>query len=246
MRDVLVLGYHAVSQRWNAALSVTPEALEAQLTTLVARGWKGATFTEAVLRPPHPRTLAVTFDDGYLSVLEAAQEILGGLGLIGTVFVPTAFMDQRQTLHWPGVQQWEDTPYAHELQSMNWDDLRSLAALGWEVGSHTLTHPRLTHLDPQAAHVQLLESRLECSDRMGRPCTSLAYPYGDTDARIVDAAGRAGYLAAAALSRSLAARGHLRWPRLGVYHRDRGWRFRLKVNTGTRWIRASRLWPAQG
>jgi peptidoglycan/xylan/chitin deacetylase (PgdA/CDA1 family) len=189
--------------------------------------------------------LAVTFDDGYLSVLEQALPILARLDLPGTIFVPTSLMDQRQPLRWPGVDHWAATPYAHELQGMNWDDLRSLADDGWEIGSHTRTHPRLTELDQQAADRQLLESRLECSERLGRPCTSLAYPYGDTDGRITDAAGRAGYLAAAGLSSSLAARGPLRWPRVGIYHRDHGWRFRLKANTAVRRLRATRLWSTR-
>jgi peptidoglycan/xylan/chitin deacetylase (PgdA/CDA1 family) len=64
MSDVLVLCYHAVSVRWPAELSVTPERLEEQLRLLVRRGFKGATFHQAVIAPPAPRTLAVTFDDG--------------------------------------------------------------------------------------------------------------------------------------------------------------------------------------
>lgn len=244
MSDVLVLCYHAVSQRWNAALSVTPEAFEAQLRMLLARGWRGATFTEAVLRPPHRRTVAITFDDGYTSVLEHAEPILERLELPATIFVPTAFMDHRKPLLWEGTAQWEGTPYAGELQGMDWDDLRSLAALGWEIGSHTRTHPRLTQLDEAEANAQLSESRVECSEQIGSQCTSLAYPYGDADPRVAEAAARAGYVAAAGLSSSLARHGPLRWPRVGIYHGDHGWRFRLKVNPAMRRVRATRLWPA--
>ncbi len=240
----MVLCYHAVSPRWSAPLSVTPETLETQLSMLVGRGWQGATFTEAVLRPPHKRTLAVTFDDGFLSVLEQAHPILERLGIPATIFVPTGFMDRRQTLSWPGIEQWVQTPYAHELQGMSWDDLRSLSELGWEIGSHTRTHARLTQLDDEGASAELVESRNECSERIGRQCTSLAYPYGDADGRVAQAAESAGYVAAGGLSSSLVEHGPLRWPRVGIYNGDRGWRFRLKVNPAMRWIRATPLWPA--
>ncbi len=238
-----MLCYHAVSPKWDAALSVTPEVLEAQLTELVSRGWRGSSFTDAVLRPPHARTLAVTFDDAFLSVLELARPILTKLELPATVFVPTAFMSRRQPLLWPGVDRWASTPSAGELKGMDWDDLRSLIDLGWEIGAHTCTHPRLTKLDDQAARTELEQSRLQCEEHLAQPCRSVAYPYGDVDPRIANTAAAAGYVAAASLSSSLAQGGPLRWPRVGIYHDDSLWRFRLKANVVMRRLRASRLWP---
>jgi peptidoglycan/xylan/chitin deacetylase (PgdA/CDA1 family) len=244
--DVLVLCYHAVSPTWPAALSVTPEAFSRQLRSLTRRGWRGATFQEAVLRPQWPRTLAVTFDDAFLSVLECAHPILSELGLPGTVFAPTSFLEQRQALSWPGIDHWSRTQSSAELQGMSWDDLARLAADGWEIGSHTRTHPRLTQLDDTALQAELVQSRQECEQRLGRPCASVAYPYGDVDARVAAHANRAGYRCGACLSSNLGPLGLHRWPRVGVYHDDLPWRFALKVNPLFRHARASRLWPAHG
>lgn len=243
MADVLVLSYHAVSPTWPAPLSVTPEALASQLTTLVRRGWRGATFRDAVLNPPSRRTVAVTFDDAFLSVLELAYPIMAELDIPGTVFVPTAFADQRQPLEWAGIDHWLRTPDASELQCMNWDDLSRLVAGGWEIGSHTMTHPRLTQLDDKGLERELGESRRECAARIGRPCDSVAYPYGDVDARVATRAAAAGYVCGAALSSSLVPLGAYRWPRVGIYHGDAAWRFALKVSVPIRRARASRLWP---
>ncbi len=44
-------------------------------------------------RRPDPRAVAVTFDDGYAGVHEQAFPIMAELGLPGTVFVATAFLD---------------------------------------------------------------------------------------------------------------------------------------------------------
>jgi len=144
----------------------------------------------------------VTFDDGFLSVLERAEPILTQLGLPATVFVATAFMDRRQPLLWPGIDRWADTDFAAELEGMNWNDLRFLAARGWEIGSHTRTHPRLPHLDDGAARFELERSRIECYEQVGQRCTALAYPYGHVDQRILDLAGQVGYSAAGGLSNS--------------------------------------------
>ena len=64
----------------------------------------------------------------------------------------------------------------------------------------------------------------------GRPCESIAYPYGDHDDRVVEAARRAGYVAAGTLPSRLDERGPLRFPRVGVYYGDDERRFRLKVS----------------
>jgi peptidoglycan/xylan/chitin deacetylase (PgdA/CDA1 family) len=244
MNDVLVLCYHAVSPGWTADISVAPAALEAQLSTLVRAGWRGATFHDAVTGPAWRRTVAVTFDDAFLSVLEHAYPVLSKLGLPATVFAPTAFIsDERGRLEWPGIDLWSDTPSAPELDGMSWDDLRFLAAQGWEIGSHTRTHPHLTGLGDEDLDQELVGSRRECEANLGTPCRTLAYPYGDVDPRIAEATAAAGYTAAAALSSSLRQNGMHRWPRVGVYQGDAMWRFRLKVDHTVRRIRASRVWP---
>lgn len=243
-QDVIVLCYHAVSPSWDAAISVTPAALESQLTALVRGGWRGTTFRNAVLSPPWRRTLAVTFDDAFLSVLEFAHPILAKLHLPATVFAPTSFLsDDRRRLEWPGIDEWVGTPDEPELDCMSWRDLRFLAGSGWEIGSHSRTHRRLTQLDDDELRTELEESRKECTARVGIPCDTFAYPYGDVDPRVARMTAAAGYRAAAALSSSLQPNGLHRWPRIGIYHEDQAWRFRLKVDPTMRWIRTTRVWP---
>jgi peptidoglycan/xylan/chitin deacetylase (PgdA/CDA1 family) len=242
--DVLVLCYHAVSPTWTATFSVTPDTLERQLSLLVRRGWKGATFTDAVLDPPAAKTLAVTFDDGFGSVFERAEPILSALGLPATVFVPTAFMSNPRQLRWEGIEAWQGSADAHELRCMGWDEVRQLAERGWEIGSHTCTHPHLTTLSDEHLLREMRESLEQCSSHLGRACRSVAYPYGEVDGRIAAAAEEVGYLAGACLSHSLAPRGPHLWPRVGIFHDDFDLRFRLKVSPLTRSARASRLWPS--
>jgi peptidoglycan/xylan/chitin deacetylase (PgdA/CDA1 family) len=242
MSDVLVLCYHAVSESWPAPLAVTPRRLESQLSFLVERGYKGATFYEAVGSPPAPKTVAVTFDDAYRSVLQLADPILGRLGLPGTIFVPTAFATTTGPMTWAGIDRWLGGPHEHELFPLSWDELDDLAGRGWEVGSHTRTHPRLTELPDQELMRELRSSREECETRLGRPCRSIAYPYGSVDERVASAAREAGYLAGAALPDRFDGESPLLRPRVGVFRIDGLRRFRLKVSPAIRAIRATRAW----
>ena len=236
-RDVLVLCYHAVSERWDADLSVTPERLERQLGLLVARGYRGTTLTAAARERPRGKTLVVTFDDAYRSVAELAFGILSRLGLPGTVFAPTAFIGLERPMKWPGIDVWLGGPHESELRPMSWDQLGMLAEHGWEVGSHTRTHPRLIELDDRSLADELEGSRAACEARIGR-CESLAYPYGDHDDRVVEATRRAGYSVACTLPRRLNHTSAMRWPRVGIYYVDDDRRFRLKVSPVVRWLRS--------
>ncbi len=215
------------------------------------RGYRGCTFSEAVAQPPGSRTLAVTFDDAYRSVLTLALPILARLGLPGTVFVPTAFAGKDHPMAWPGIDEWVGGPHEHELLPLRWEELRGLHDSGWEIGSHTATHPRLSTLDNAALASELGESKTACEDRLGVPCVSIAYPYGDVDARVAQAAKDAGYERGAALPSRFHTPRPLEWPRVGVYHADTPWRFRLKASrlarqwrssaTGERIVRSVRL-----
>jgi peptidoglycan/xylan/chitin deacetylase (PgdA/CDA1 family) len=237
--DALVLCYHALSPTWTAALSITPDRLERHLALLSRRGYRGVTFTEAATSPTRGRVAAVTFDDAFASVFDLARPLLERFGMPATVFVPTGLVGSEQPVGWPGVERWLSGEDERELRLMGWGQLRSLADAGWEIGSHTVSHPRLPALDDDALKGELERSKATCERELERACTSLAYPYGDVDARVAAAAARAGYAAAAALPEGrLGPLDPIVWPRIGVYNRDATPRFALKISPAIRRLRS--------
>jgi peptidoglycan/xylan/chitin deacetylase (PgdA/CDA1 family) len=251
MNDLLILCYHAVSEKWPTEFAVAPGQLRSQVRFLIRRGYRPATLSAALARPSG-KTLVVTFDDAYASVLEQAFPVLSELGAPATVFVPTAYVDGDESLEWASMEEWADTAFADELRCMSWSDLRSLAEAGWEIGSHASTHPDLTALDDAALDRELTSSRALCEEEMGEPCKALAYPFSAHDPRVMAAARAAGYEAAVILDNYLAIPpGSLVRPgrqaemfgllREGVYRRD-GWpRLLAKTSPLARRARASRL-----
>jgi peptidoglycan/xylan/chitin deacetylase (PgdA/CDA1 family) len=231
MSDLLVLCYHGISETWPAPTTVRPGDFESQLEHFLERGYVGATLTEALDVPPAEKTMVVSFDDAHLSVYELAAPTMARLGVPGTVFVPTAYPDSGRPMGWEGYDVWLGTEHEPELACMSWEQLREVAAAGWEVGSHTKNHPRLSKIADQPIKDELIQSRAECEERMEAPCTSIAYPYSDYDDRAVRAAAEAGYRFAVTVPTESRPPLALQWPRVGVYNGESARRVALRVRT---------------
>ena len=71
--------------------------------------------------------------------------------------------------------------------------LREMARSDVNFGAHTVTHPRLTSLDPESAGREMAESRDQIEQMLGSPVLSIAYPYSQVDPLIKALASRCGY-----------------------------------------------------
>lgn len=194
-----VLFYHRVNAHPPAALgpvsreiSVHPTAFEAQLRYLAARGWRGLTLAdfEAVLEGRAPldgRAVLITFDDGYADNLAVAAPLLGRYGFPAVVFAIPGFLGRESGAVWP-----HGDPAGHG-RFLDAEELRRLAGTGIEIGSHTLTHPRLTEIEAPACIHEVGASRGQLEALLARPVTAFAYPEGDLDAGVERAVAAAGY-----------------------------------------------------
>jgi peptidoglycan/xylan/chitin deacetylase (PgdA/CDA1 family) len=233
-----------VSPEWPIGLAVTPAALERQVARLLRLGYVPATFWESVHQPPAARTFAVTFDDGWVSVLRHGFPILQRLGVPATVFVASSLVDRHEEpMRGAVIDPWQDTPHRSELHCLSWDELRHLIGEGWEIGAHSMTHPLLTQVDDETLAHELRGSKLRCEEMLGVACRTMAYPTGDFDERVERAAGAAGYEAAAALPKRFTEPRPLAWPRISIQRRDSDLAFRVKISPLVRTLRGTALWP---
>jgi peptidoglycan/xylan/chitin deacetylase (PgdA/CDA1 family) len=82
---------------------------------------------------------------------------------------------------------------------LDWDQVRGLARSDITIGSHTMTHPRVSSLDPERAAYELLQSRVTLESILGSEVSLFAYPFGtalDFDTATRQAVLKAGYRAA--------------------------------------------------
>lgn len=186
-----MLMYHAVTPGTGAPTwpwAVSMQQFCDQLDFLAAAGYATPTVSELVSAPAKwtGRTAVITFDDGYADNL-AASAALQKRGMRATWFIVTGAIGEVPT--WPA-----DGRPAGRL--LNATELREMQAAGMEVGSHTVSHVRLTEVDDTRLHQELGGSRATLEDLLGHAVTSFAYPFGARDARCAEAVHQAGYTAA--------------------------------------------------
>lgn len=221
----LVLCYHAVSDTWEHALSVTPRALERQLRAMLLRRFRPASAERVV--DERGRFLHVTFDDAFASVTRALP-VLERLGVPATVFACTAYADDGRPLAVAELAA-DAARQPEELATLTWDGLRALAERGIGIGSHTSSHAHLRALSDAELSSELAGSRERLEAELGRPCSLLAYPYGEEDERVRGAARTAGFTAAFGLPGRVLPPDRYSLPRVGIYRRDSLWRATLKT-----------------
>ena len=191
----VVLSYHAVSDNWEHVLSVRPAAFERQMKLMRARGYAAASAAEVATG--RGRLFHVTFDDALRSVANALPS-LERHRIPATVFACTMYARGGDVFDVPELAA-EAATHPHELATLDWDALADLSKHGIDIGSHTKTHPHLCALSDAELRSELLESREEMEDALGRSCRFLAYPYGEHDERVRSAARASGYESAFAL-----------------------------------------------
>jgi peptidoglycan/xylan/chitin deacetylase (PgdA/CDA1 family) len=239
VRRDLALCYHALSSTWSHPLAVRPDGFHRQLTSLAARGYRGVTLSELAVGPTAERRVAITFDDGFASVARHAASVLDELGWPATVFCVVAGAET-------GRVGWLDLAGAppHELEALRWDELRALAARGWEIGSHGCTHRLLSTLADAELAAELRESRAAVEANVGVSCRSVSYPWGELDDRVVVAARAAGYAAGSGLAGRFARGDAMRVPRVAVSRSDGDAVFAVKTSGPFSSLRATSAWTA--
>jgi peptidoglycan/xylan/chitin deacetylase (PgdA/CDA1 family) len=119
--------------------------------------------------PIPPRTVAITFDDSYRDNLFAAR-VLADHGLPACFFVPTDYIGTDRVFDWDrGLKR---------LPNLTWDDVREIVGMGFEIGSHTVTHANLGAVSLEQARREIVESKAVIEEQIGRRVRWFAYPFG--------------------------------------------------------------------
>lgn len=172
------------------------------------------------------RYFHLSFDDGFRNNLTNALPILKEHGVPAIFFVPSALIESSfaQARHYCLVK----TEYRTTIELLSWDDLGKIRAAGFDVGSHSRTHVRLSDVSrtPSLLEDEILGSKQDIEQRLDCECGYISWPYGrltDTDQAALDVVRAAGYDACFGAFRGTIAAGRTDLFRIPRHHFEVQW-----------------------
>jgi len=162
--------------------SESPGDFAAQMAYLADQGYHTIHFSDLLAyfnegRPLPEKPVIITFDDGWADCYTIAYPILQQHGMTATFFIPSNWIENVEG-------------------TLTWAQIQEMSQGGIEFGSHSVTHPYLTTSEPDALAWELEYSKQTLEERLGKPVTALAYPFGLYDQTVIEAVQKAGYTSA--------------------------------------------------
>lgn len=161
-----ILCYHAVGTPQWGINDVPPARFRLQVQGALECGARFISASSIARGDGGPNDLAITFDDGLLSVLQNAAPVLSELGIPWTVFLVAGWADGQHRIG-PDLV-------------MDWAAIEKAAAMGATIGSHSMTHSNFARLCAEAAAWELEESRRLIQSRIGIDTREFAIPFGQS------------------------------------------------------------------
>jgi len=193
---VPVLMYHRVGEpadETDRKYCVQPRRFVAQLKALANAGHTAISldtffgYLDDGTAIPE-RSFVLTFDDGFRDLEHYAMPVLNELGWPCTVFLVTGLLGRSDA--------WNADLGGNGHALLDRGSVVQMARYGVRFESHTRTHRRLLQLSASELLDELAGSKADLEALLGRPVRYLAYPFGETDERVIAAAKNAGYVAA--------------------------------------------------
>jgi peptidoglycan/xylan/chitin deacetylase (PgdA/CDA1 family) len=223
-----LLFYHRIADDGDE-LAVKPRRFREQMQLLADLGYRAIDVVDAVALLDAgtlpPRTIGLSFDDGFRDVAERALPVLTEHGFRATVFVATGVVDGTAAFEW----------YEEQPPVLSWDEIVELdRARTLRFEAHSVTHPNLLALNDEQAQLEIEGSKRDLESRLGRPSVAFCYPAGLFGERERRLARRAGFRLGVSCEPGLNLRSQDRYMlrRLQIDARDRLLDFRAKLAGG--------------
>jgi peptidoglycan/xylan/chitin deacetylase (PgdA/CDA1 family)/glycosyltransferase involved in cell wall biosynthesis len=174
---ISILLYHSIDQN-SAHYNVNPEQFEMQMEYL--RTNCDVVSLDTVLdfikggKDLPKRPVVITFDDGYYSVYQNAYPVLKKCRFPAAVFITTGYVQKQMTLD------------RIQLRMLGWNEIKEMSNNGVTIGAHTITHPNLEQVDLETAKKEILGSKEEIEENIGKGVRYFASPYGKENEEIVE------------------------------------------------------------
>jgi peptidoglycan/xylan/chitin deacetylase (PgdA/CDA1 family) len=180
--------HHIADSPYGSDFYVSPDNFTDEMKLLHDWGYTTITtsmlvqaITKGSVLPPRP--IIITFDDSWASQYISAFPVMQQYGFTGVLYTVVGYINKPTGL---------DT----DPNYLTTEQIKEMAAAGWEVGSHTETHQNVTVMSDDQLHYEIIQSRKDLEQELGLPILTFAYPFGGANSAVTDYVHFAGYIAA--------------------------------------------------
>ncbi len=121
----------------------------------------------------------LSFDDGFKNNFINAFPILKKYKIPSIFFVPTSLIEA----DWNKTEEFclVKTNYGSVIQFMDWADILEMDSYGYEFGSHTANHVRLSDplININELNKEIMESKEVIEKKLGKKCNYISWPFGE-------------------------------------------------------------------
>ncbi len=234
-----ILMYHMITDlppgEKRTGLAVTPAMFERQLAWLRRNGWHFATMAE-LIAPEQlpPKTVILTFDDGYQDNYTNAFPLLKKYGAKGTLYL----VIDRHDRHWSLKKNPAIRDALGSAPKLTDEQMQEMVDSGvFELGSHTISHINMLQTPAQEKELELIQSKEILQNQFNTNVTSFAYPYGFYGADDIELVRKAGYDNAVTTIEGISeniAKERFELKRIKVSGKDNLLAFKMRIRTGKR------------
>ncbi len=186
---VPILVYHKIDPRLEWGITrVSPIQFERQIDFLARTGYQTISFRDLFQNDfsnPNQKKIILTFDDAYQSIYQFAFPILKKYKFIATLFIISDFVGSDN--------RWDINLGWRKFKHLDWNEINLLVQDGWELGSHSSTHPDLRKCSEERLRQELAFSKHEIKAETGQESVIFSYPFGRYNTRIIQSVKEAGY-----------------------------------------------------
>jgi peptidoglycan/xylan/chitin deacetylase (PgdA/CDA1 family) len=165
--SLVILTYHSVTAEHRADFA-------RQMDVLLGKG-EPIRLDQPIPQFNNRSYFAVSFDDGYESVIQNALPVLQERNIPFTFFITTGAFGKKP----PWIKD-RNHPFAQET-ILKVEDLKALPDNIVTIGSHTVSHTKLININAETLRREVSESKKALQLLSGREVTLISVPYGQFD-----------------------------------------------------------------
>ncbi|MCP4609840.1 MAG: polysaccharide deacetylase family protein [Planctomycetes bacterium] len=170
-----ILTYHSIDDS-GSVISTSPTKFQSQMKYLHDKHFNIISLNEMVKciserQTVPPKSVVITFDDGFKNFYSTAYPVLKEYGFTATVFLVPGYCGRNN--------QWDGQPKEIPVMDLlNWEEIREMADNSIDFGAHTMNHADLSRLLAEQAREEIVKSKHAIQKYLKKDVQLFAYPYG--------------------------------------------------------------------